>query len=188
MIAVQSGWTLERTAADDVLARPGPPQVTDGDLVVVRGAPAVGVRIAAATGARLLLADATERQMVLPRPCEVSDRSIALPGVTLDRHDPQPVLTCLVCRSPHQDALRVFSDDGRSSRTLEVVLDTGDPLDLRDGVAALRPQPTPWVEPAQVVADGGGTVEAVIDAGHATQARHLRITPDAFRFRLVDRV
>lgn len=188
VVSLPSGWTVERIAADDVLARPGPPRVTDRDLVVVRDAPAVGVRIASATGARLLLTEDTERQILLPRPGEVSERSVALPGVARDRHDLEPVLTCLVCRSPHKDALRVFSDDGRSSRTLEVVLDTGDPLGLRDGVATFQPAPTPWVEPAQVVADGGGTVEAVIDAGPTTRARRLRITPDAFLVRLIDRV
>ena len=187
LLAVPSGWTVDRAVADDLFAHTNPLQVTDGDLVVALGAAGAGVRIAAATGARLVLAEVTERKIVLPRTGEESWRSVVLPGVALDRHDPQPVLTHLVCRSPHQDALRVFSDDGRSSRTLEVVLDTGDPLELQDGPAAYRPQPTPWAEPAQVVADGGGAVEAVIDAGRAQRARRLRIEPAAFRFRLVVR-
>lgn len=186
-MSVPPGWTVERVAADDVLNRPGPPAVTRGDLLVVVGAPALAVRIATATGAPLMLAGVTERKIVLPRPGEASSRLIALPGVALDRRDLQPVLTCLVCRSPHEDALRVFSDDGRSSRTLEVVLDTGDPLELRDGPVALQPQPTPWGEPAQVVAGGGGAVEAVVDAGRPQCARRLRVTPDAFHFRLIDR-
>lgn len=187
LVAAPPGWTLERVAADDVLNRPGPPTITEADLLVVVGAPALGVRIAAATGARLILAHTSEREVVLPRPDEAPSRSIALPAVALDRHDPQPVLTCLVCRSPHGDALRVFSDDGRSSRTNEVILDTGDPLDLRGGIATFQPEATPWCEPAQVVADGGGTIEAVIDASRAQQGRRLRITPDAFPFRLIDR-
>jgi hypothetical protein len=188
LVGVPPGWSLERVAADDVLADPGTtPPLTEADVLVAVGGPALGVRIAATTGARLFLADATERKIVLPRPDAARTRSAVLPGVAVDRGDLEPISTYLVCRSPHGDALRVFSDDGRSSTTREVVLDTGDPLDLRAGSATFQPPPTPWEQSAQVVAQGGGTLEIVVDAGRARRARHIRITPGAFGVTLIER-
>jgi hypothetical protein len=187
LVAVPAGWTLERIVADDSPERRSQPSLTSADLLIVVGAPALGVRIAAATEARLMLADATERKIVLPQPGAARTRCVTLPGVALDGGPDQPVLTCLVCRSPHGDVLRVFSDDGRSSHSREVVAETGDPLDLRHGGEMVQPQPTPWSEPAQVVADGGGMVEAIIDAGRPQRARRVRLSPGAFRFTLIDR-
>jgi hypothetical protein len=188
LVGVPPGWTLERVAADDVLTRPNTtPPLTDADVLVAIGAPALAVRIAATTGARLFLADATERKIVLPPRDVARTRSAALPGVAVDRGDLEPISTYLVCRSPHGDALRVFSDDGRSSTTREVVLDTGDPLDLRAGSATFQPPATPWERSAQVVAQGGGSLEVVVDAGRARRARHIRIKPGAFAVTLIER-
>lgn len=187
LVAVPAGWALERVVADDSLERRSQPPLTSADVLVVIGAPALGVRIAAATGARLVLAHADERKIVLLQPGAARTRCVALPGVALDGGPDQPVLTCVVCRSPHGDVLRVFSDDGRSSNSREVVAETGDPLGLRDVGEMFQPQSTPWSEPAQVVADGGGMVEAVIDSGRVQRARRLRIKPDAFRLTVIDR-
>jgi hypothetical protein len=185
LVAVPTGWTLERVAADDLVERSPEIALTSADVVVVIGAPALGVRITARTGAGLILADPGQRRIALPDPDQMPARDVEVPGVALDRGEAQPVLTCVVCRSPHGDELRVFSDDGRSSRTPEVVLDTGDPLGLRTGLALLQPPPTPWTEPAQVVADGGGSIEVVIDAGRSQQARRVRVVPGAFRVALI---
>lgn len=187
LVAVPAGWTLERIVADDSLERRSQPSLTSADLLIVVGAPALGVRIAAATEARLMLADATERKIVLPEPGAARTQRVTLPGVALDGGPDQPVLTCLVCRSPHGDVLRVFSDDGRSSHSREVVAETADPLDLRHSGELVQPQPMPWTEPAQVVADGGGMVEAIIDAGRPQRARRVRLSPGAFHFTLIDR-
>lgn len=118
LVAVPAGWTLERIVADDALERHSQPSSTSADLLIVVGAPALGVRIAAATEARLMLADATERKISLPQPGAASTRCVTLPGVALD---------------------------------------------------------------------GGGMVEAVIDAGRPQRARRVRLAPGAFRFTLIDR-
>lgn len=186
LIDVPEGWVVERRSDDEALDATTIAALGTGD-VVVTDSPTTGVRVAASTGAPLLLLDPADRKITLSHDRTGVCRPVSLPGVQADGDDLRPVLSCAVCRSPNGRALRVLSGDGRSSITWEVVVDTGDPLCLRDGIALYKPPPTPWSDPAQVVADAGGDLEIVIDGGRAERARKVTIVPAAFRVALVSR-